>query len=234
MIHYHINVFYSDEDRAWVADIPDLQDLLGLWRHGRRGPCRSGEGPGALARSRPRLWRADSRGALSPGNLSIALTRAAPRLVANTQVFGAAEARVECHVGHPCWRRHLRPALSRHPAMLGTEPHPPRLRRLACHSSSVRWASSPADSSGVRRPSALGGLSEFFHGDRLLGRLFENRHQLALHRPVIPARMGSDPITFGDHARRICYRHARARSSPPSPAPSLHACSSSRVGARIS
>jgi predicted RNase H-like HicB family nuclease len=22
---YHINVFYSDEDRAWVADIPDLQ-----------------------------------------------------------------------------------------------------------------------------------------------------------------------------------------------------------------
>ena len=25
MIHYHINVFYSDEDRAWVADIPDLQ-----------------------------------------------------------------------------------------------------------------------------------------------------------------------------------------------------------------
>jgi len=21
---YHINVFYSDEDRAWVADIPDL------------------------------------------------------------------------------------------------------------------------------------------------------------------------------------------------------------------
>lgn len=25
MSHYHINVFYSDEDRAWVADIPDLQ-----------------------------------------------------------------------------------------------------------------------------------------------------------------------------------------------------------------
>jgi predicted RNase H-like HicB family nuclease len=23
--HYHINVFYSAEDRAWVADIPDLQ-----------------------------------------------------------------------------------------------------------------------------------------------------------------------------------------------------------------
>lgn len=24
MSHYHINVFYSDEDAAWVADIPDL------------------------------------------------------------------------------------------------------------------------------------------------------------------------------------------------------------------
>ena len=24
MTHYHINVFYSDEDHAWVADIPDL------------------------------------------------------------------------------------------------------------------------------------------------------------------------------------------------------------------
>lgn len=25
MSHYHINIFYSDEDAAWVADIPDLQ-----------------------------------------------------------------------------------------------------------------------------------------------------------------------------------------------------------------
>ena len=25
MSRYHINVFFSDEDRAWVADIPDLQ-----------------------------------------------------------------------------------------------------------------------------------------------------------------------------------------------------------------
>jgi predicted RNase H-like HicB family nuclease len=22
--HYHINVFYSDDDRGWIADIPDL------------------------------------------------------------------------------------------------------------------------------------------------------------------------------------------------------------------
>ncbi len=25
MSEYHINVFYSDEDTSWVADIPDLQ-----------------------------------------------------------------------------------------------------------------------------------------------------------------------------------------------------------------
>ena len=30
MIHYHINVFYSDEDRAWVADIPDLRSCSAL------------------------------------------------------------------------------------------------------------------------------------------------------------------------------------------------------------
>lgn len=25
MSRYHINVFYSDEDRTWIADIPDLR-----------------------------------------------------------------------------------------------------------------------------------------------------------------------------------------------------------------
>lgn len=25
MSDYHINVFYSDEDKCWVADIPDLE-----------------------------------------------------------------------------------------------------------------------------------------------------------------------------------------------------------------
>ncbi len=25
MSEYHINLFYSDEDEAWVADIPDLE-----------------------------------------------------------------------------------------------------------------------------------------------------------------------------------------------------------------
>jgi predicted RNase H-like HicB family nuclease len=30
MSDYHINVFYSDEDGAWVADIPDLQACSAL------------------------------------------------------------------------------------------------------------------------------------------------------------------------------------------------------------
>ncbi len=25
MTHYHINVFYSDDDQCWIADIPDLR-----------------------------------------------------------------------------------------------------------------------------------------------------------------------------------------------------------------
>jgi predicted RNase H-like HicB family nuclease len=25
MAHYHINLFWSDEDEAWIADVPDLQ-----------------------------------------------------------------------------------------------------------------------------------------------------------------------------------------------------------------
>ncbi len=30
MSDYHINVFYSDEDGAWVADIPDLEACSAL------------------------------------------------------------------------------------------------------------------------------------------------------------------------------------------------------------
>ncbi len=30
MSDYHINLFYSDEDRAWVADIPDLESCSAL------------------------------------------------------------------------------------------------------------------------------------------------------------------------------------------------------------
>lgn len=25
MAHYHINIFFSDEDEGWIADIPDLE-----------------------------------------------------------------------------------------------------------------------------------------------------------------------------------------------------------------
>lgn len=30
MSDYHINMFWSDEDQAWVADIPDLQHCSAL------------------------------------------------------------------------------------------------------------------------------------------------------------------------------------------------------------
>ncbi len=32
MSEYHINIFYSDEDAAWVADIPDLDACSALGR----------------------------------------------------------------------------------------------------------------------------------------------------------------------------------------------------------
>ena len=33
MDHYHINIFYSQEDGGYIADIPDLDSLLRLWRN---------------------------------------------------------------------------------------------------------------------------------------------------------------------------------------------------------
>ena len=30
MSDYHINIFYSEEDGGYIADIPDLEALLGL------------------------------------------------------------------------------------------------------------------------------------------------------------------------------------------------------------
>ncbi len=32
MSEYHINIFYSDEDASWVADIPDLDSCSALGR----------------------------------------------------------------------------------------------------------------------------------------------------------------------------------------------------------
>ena len=26
--HYHINLFWSDEDKAWIADVPDLRGCM--------------------------------------------------------------------------------------------------------------------------------------------------------------------------------------------------------------
>lgn len=31
MSDYHINVFYSEEDAGYIADIPDLKVLLRFW-----------------------------------------------------------------------------------------------------------------------------------------------------------------------------------------------------------
>ena len=39
MTHYHIHVFYSDEDRAWVADIPDLQYCSALGATAEEAPA---------------------------------------------------------------------------------------------------------------------------------------------------------------------------------------------------
>jgi len=41
MSRYHINVSYSDEDRAWVADIPDLQYCSAFGRRPRMVSSRS-------------------------------------------------------------------------------------------------------------------------------------------------------------------------------------------------
>ena len=48
MSDYHINVFYSDSDESWIADVPDLQ-LLGPRPDGRGRPARSHDCEGALA-----------------------------------------------------------------------------------------------------------------------------------------------------------------------------------------
>jgi predicted RNase H-like HicB family nuclease len=41
---YHINLFWSELDGAWVADVPDLQSLLGLRRQPRSSASRGREG----------------------------------------------------------------------------------------------------------------------------------------------------------------------------------------------
>jgi len=63
MSDYHINVFYSDEDAAYVADVPDLKACL-LWARAPRRPWRRSSAPrrhGSRRRVRP-ASRPPSRG----------------------------------------------------------------------------------------------------------------------------------------------------------------------------
>jgi predicted RNA binding protein YcfA (HicA-like mRNA interferase family) len=57
---YHINLFWSEPDGAWVADVPDLHAiLLGLRRQPRSSASRGREGDGGLAPGRTRGQAAD-------------------------------------------------------------------------------------------------------------------------------------------------------------------------------
>lgn len=58
MSEYHINVFYSDEDRGWVADIPDLDACSGIGR--------TAEEALAEAEKARDLWLASARDAGKP------------------------------------------------------------------------------------------------------------------------------------------------------------------------
>ncbi len=51
--HYHINVFWSDEDGSWIADVPDLP---GCSAHGRSPAEAAREAEKAMA-----LWRDTAR-----------------------------------------------------------------------------------------------------------------------------------------------------------------------------
>jgi predicted RNase H-like HicB family nuclease len=50
---YHINVFWSDEDGAWIADVPDLRDCSA---HGRSPAEAAAEAQEAIA-----LWLETAR-----------------------------------------------------------------------------------------------------------------------------------------------------------------------------
>ena len=73
MTHYHINVFYSDEDHAWVADIPDLPYCSALGASARSGRGGSRESARAVARSRSCRGQARTGAELSTGVIGFAL-----------------------------------------------------------------------------------------------------------------------------------------------------------------
>lgn len=70
MSDYHINIFYSDEDAAYVADIPDLEVLFSGRRNSRRRTCGCRGGEGRLAGRRARQGEPRPGPAISPGDLS--------------------------------------------------------------------------------------------------------------------------------------------------------------------
>jgi len=51
--HYHINVFWSEEDRRWIAEVPDL---AGCSAHGRSPAEAAREAEAAMA-----LWLETAR-----------------------------------------------------------------------------------------------------------------------------------------------------------------------------
>ncbi len=71
MSHYHINVFYSDEDGGYIADIPDLKSCsafgetpeealreVQLAKQAWLATCRAKKKPVPKARYRPAIYAA--------------------------------------------------------------------------------------------------------------------------------------------------------------------------------
>lgn len=70
MSDYHINIFYSDEDSAYVADIPDLDACSAFGPTPEMALSEVKKAKGAVARSGPRHGQARAGATLSPGDLS--------------------------------------------------------------------------------------------------------------------------------------------------------------------
>lgn len=70
MSDYHINIFYSDEDAAYVADIPDLDSCSATGRTPEEGLAAGRGRQGSLAGDCARRWPAGSAAAISSGDLS--------------------------------------------------------------------------------------------------------------------------------------------------------------------
>jgi hypothetical protein len=65
----HINLFYSDEDAGWIADISGHFACSAFGDYAGRGVARGFNRPGDLARSCAGAWQAHSRAAISAHDL---------------------------------------------------------------------------------------------------------------------------------------------------------------------